>query len=295
MPLYLVRVHDLTPLSCAERRLSVVSELCPAAESIPDGYSPFLRDAVAPHGEWREPTPDEISSLLGDRGLYNESDVLIVPVAGLARTLGDHLRDREDLEYLQRAVRDVRFVQVLEECLDDLIPYCDRPEGLACQGAWVSPGGMRLVTHNMNLVPPGRIGFHVDNWDDLPLGERAHGRRRLCVNLGLKPRYLLFLRTPLSALVAAGELPVNIPENVSPAALIRAYLRKNLKQPAVRVRIDPGEAYIMNADDVIHDGASDSPGTPDVALHFLGHFGPCESPDPADEGHLRRDIEERDT
>ena len=41
-------------------------------------------------------------------------------------------------------------------------------------------------------------------------------------------------------------------------------MRKHLKQLTVRLRIDPGEAYIMNADDVIHDGASDVPDVPDV-------------------------------
>lgn len=280
----LVRVHNLTPQACAEGRLSVVSELCPAAEAISDGYSPFLPSAVAPRGEWRAPTSDELSSLLGEPGVYNDSDVHVVALPGLARVLGDHLQRREDFAFLQKAVRDVTFIRALEGSIDDLIPFCVRPDGLVCQGACVSPGGMRLVTHNMELVPPRRIGFHVDNWDDLPLPERARGRRRLCVNLGLRPRYLLFLRKPLSALVAAGELPLEIPRQVSPAALIRAYLRQNLKQLAVRVGIDPGEAYIMNADDVIHDGASDAPDAPDVALHFLGHFGLGDSPrPPADE------------
>jgi hypothetical protein len=54
------------------------------------------------------------------------------------------------------------------------------------------------------------------------------------------------------------------------------YLSRNLRQLAARVRIDPGEAYIMNAEDIIHDGASSEFDTPDLALHFLGHFGPAE-------------------
>jgi hypothetical protein len=215
---------------------------------------------------------------LGDSGVYNDSDVLVISLPGFARVMDDHLQRRGDFTFLQKAVRDVTFVKALEGCIDDLIPFCVRPDGLVCQGAWVSPGGMRLVTHNMELVPPRRIGFHVDNWDDLPLPERARGRRRLCVNLGLRSRYLLFLRTPLSALVTSGKLSVKIPGNASPATLVRTHLRKNLKQLAARIRINPGEAYIVNADDVIHDGASEAPDAPDVALHFLGHFGPADSP-----------------
>jgi len=62
--------------------------------------------------------------------------------------------------------------------------------------------------------------------------------------------------------------------DISPAMLVRAYLGRTPAQLVARLRIDPGEAYIVNADDVIHDGASDITGVPDVALHFLGHFGP---------------------
>jgi hypothetical protein len=269
-----VRVHDLTPQCSIAGRLSVVSELCPAGESIPDGQSPFLPDAVVPRGEWRVPTADEFSCLSGVRGIYDESDIFIVPLPRLARVLGVHLPSGGDFDSVQRAVRDVVFARALEESIDDLVPLCIRPEGLVCQGAWANPGGMRLVTHNMDLVPPRRIGLHVDNWDDLPISERAHGRRRLCVNIGMRPRYLVFLRTPISALAAAGKFPCTVPANLSPAILVRAHLGQNLRQLAARIRIDPGEAYIVNADDVIHDGASDTRDVPDVALHFLGHFGP---------------------
>lgn len=275
---HLVRVHDLTPEGTADERLSVVSELSPAADAISDGYAPFLPDAVAPRDEWRAPTSAELSSLLSDPKVYSDCDIFVVAVPELARVLGNHLQHRQDLVLLQKAVHNVTFVRALEGCIDHLIPFCVGSDGIVCQGAWVSPGGMRLVTHNMKVTPPQRIGLHVDNWDDLPLTERAGGRRRLCVNLGLGPRYLIFLRMPVSALVKVGKLRKESSRDMSPAVLVRAYLRKHLKQLTVRLRIDPGEAYIMNADDVIHDGASDVPGVPDVALHFLGHFGPGDSP-----------------
>lgn len=269
----LVRVHDLAT-QAAETRLSLVPELCAAADAPSDGYAPFLPDAVAPRGDWRAPTANELASVLGEPGVYSDSDVFAIALPELARVLGDHLRQREDLAALQKAVRDVTFVRALESCVDELIPFCTRSDGIVCQGAWVSPGGMKLVTHNLRVTPPLRIGLHVDNWDHMPLALRAAGRRRLCVNLGLGPRYLIFLRTPLSVLVGAREVPQEIPEEISPAGLLRAYLTKHLNQPAIRLRINPGEAYIMNADDVIHDGASNVPHVPDVALHFLGHFGP---------------------
>jgi hypothetical protein len=277
-----VRIHDLTPQCCGEGRLAVVSKLCSARNAIADGNSGFLPDAVAPHGEWRAPTVDELSSLLGVHGVYDDCEVLVVPLPRLARVLSENLelRRRGDFSFLPEAVR---------EGVEDIIPFCVRLDGLVCQGAWVGPGGLRLVTHNTDPVSPLRIGLHVDNWDELPLPERSRGRRRLCANLGLKPRYLVFLQTPISALVAAGKLPVEAPKDMSAPVVVRAYLGRNLNQLAARVRIDPGEAYVVNADDVIHDGASDTPGVPDVALHFLGYFGPPDGAGqrvdhPGDEG-----------
>lgn len=260
-----VRVHDLTPKCCAERRLSVVSGLCPAGESISDGGAGFLPDAVAPRGEWRMPTPDELSGLVGSPGVHKDPEVLVVPLPRLSRVLEAHIASRRkaDLTFLPEAVR---------EGIEDIARFCGRLDGLICQGAWVGPGGLRLVTHIPDPVAPVRIGLHIDNWDKIPLIERSRARRRLCINLGLNPRYLVFLPTPVSTLVAARKLSGELPPNMSAPAAVRAYLSRNLNHPAVRVRIDPGEAYVVNADDVIHDGASDSPDVPDAALHFLGHF-----------------------
>lgn len=205
--------------------------------------------------------------------VYDDAEVLVVSLPRLGRVLGDHLQRYADFSSLPKPVGGGEFLQLLESCIDDLIPFCIRSDDLKCQGVWANPGGVRLLTLNMQVTPPQRIGLHVDNWDDLPPIERRRGRKRLCVNLGRRPRYLIFLRSPFSALVASGELPAEIPKNMSPAAVLRAYLSKNLDQPATKVRVDPGEAYIVNADDVIHDGASDAAGTVDIALHFLGHFG----------------------
>jgi hypothetical protein len=134
---------------------------------------------------------------------------------------------------------------------------------------------LRLVTHNTDPVAPLRIGLHIDDWDKLPPSRRSRGRRRLCANLGMRPRYLVFLQSTVSRLAASGELPDEIPEDAHLPAMVRGYLGCHLNQLAARVRIDPGEAYVVNADDVIHDGASDSCEAPDVALHFQGYFNPA--------------------
>ncbi len=178
-----MRVHDLTTAANAADRLSVAS-LCLATSLPRDGHAEFLPDAVVPRDDWRRPSAEELAGLLGQEGAaeertFSNADVLLVDLPGVARALRPLLVGGEgDVERTRKAVRDVRFVRALAGTVEDLIPFCARPEGLVCQGPWVSPGEMRVVTLNLDVVPPRRIGLHVDNWDDLPLAERAPGRRR---------------------------------------------------------------------------------------------------------------------
>ncbi len=261
-----VRIRDLTPQDCAAARLTMVSRLCRAGEATPDGGTPFVDEAVVPCGEWRSPTEAEASSLLARPDAPSDNDLLVVPLPHLAELLSARIELRRcaDLSFAPDAIR---------ACVDDLGPFCKSLEGLVCQGAWPGPGGLRNVTHRPDVRSPKRIGLHVDDWDRRPLIDRAGGRRRLAANLGLRPRYLVFLQTPVSVLAADGKLFERPFETLSAPELVGSYLMEHLSVPAARVRIDPGEAYIVNGEDIVHDGASDTPGTPDLSLHFMGHFG----------------------
>jgi hypothetical protein len=127
-----VRVHDLTPRHCADERLSVVPALCFANDAISDGSTRFLPDAVAPSGEWRIPTADELSGFAGAGGVANASDLSIVALPRLAGVLGKHLesRRRGDFSFLAEAVR---------AGIDDVVPFCVTVEDLVCHGRGWDP------------------------------------------------------------------------------------------------------------------------------------------------------------
>ena len=42
--------------------------------------------------------------------------------------------------------------------------------------------------------------------------------------------------------------------------------------PVARLRIDPGEAYILPTDNLIHDASTEGTRCPDITLTFLGFF-----------------------
>ena len=47
--------------------------------------------------------------------------------------------------------------------------------------------------------------------------------------------------------------------------------------PVVRLQIDPGEAYIMPADNLLHDASTERTRFPDITLTFLGYFAPSDA------------------
>ncbi len=273
--LKLVQVYEHTCQPFKDK-FTVTSQLGLAADIVNDGHSHFVDNAIAPLRNWRSARPEELRYLRGDANDHALSRIVIITLSRIADTLAKFLGDRRDLVEVQRKVRDVRFYHVLEDCVDDLAPYCMDPKEIICQGACANAGGLHLVTHDMHMRPMKRIGLHVDDWDRRIACERGYGRRRLCLNLGLSSRHLIFLLCPFSYLVALGKIKIDT-ENRTPASYVRGYLSSNRSQLAVRLRLDPGEAYIMNADDVIHDAASDIATTPDIALHFLGYFGAAGS------------------
>jgi hypothetical protein len=52
------------------------------------------------------------------------------------------------------------------------------------------------------------------------------------------------------------------------------FMKKFPDYPVVRLRIDPGEAYILPTDNLIHDASTEEKQFPDITLTFLGSFLP---------------------
>jgi hypothetical protein len=148
-------------------------------------------------------------------------------------------------------------------------------------------GGIRVNMPNLRTVTvsphSGKfVGLHVDNWSQLPLPQRHLGPARICVNLGGESRYFLFVNLPVVQILAAectapnranrttsaiahGARPIFEP-GLSCTAVGRALMRASPRYPVIRLRIDPGEAYIAPTENLIHDGSSVQTRTADLAL-----------------------------
>jgi hypothetical protein len=119
-------------------------------------------------------------------------------------------------------------------------------------------------------------GLHLDSWDGLPFRFRARSRNRLCINFGREPRYSLFINLPLLQMFQHLGLrdPDDIYTDFRGLYLGHRFMRECPEYPVVRLRINPGEAYILPTDNLIHDASTQGNQFPDITLTFLAHFSP---------------------
>ncbi|RSN62025.1 hypothetical protein [Actinomadura sp. WAC 06369] len=165
----------------------------------------------------------------------------------------------DDRDALAAAVRTAR-----DRAVDALV----RRTGYACD---------RVRTADAVVHAPGRLstafnfdervymGLHLDDQQGYPLDERDRSFLLASVNIGFRERYLHFvnLRVPgLIAMVENAGRPV--PETAR--ALKDAFFDACPDYPVIRVKLRPGQAYLLNTQGVLHDGATNQRGMPDVSL-----------------------------
>lgn len=53
------------------------------------------------------------------------------------------------------------------------------------------------------------------------------------------------------------------------------FMKRWPEYPAIRLRVDPGEAYILPTDNLVHDASTEGNLYPDITLTYLGLFRPA--------------------
>jgi predicted Zn-dependent protease with MMP-like domain len=141
----------------------------------------------------------------------------------------------------------------------------------------MGPGNHDTLTKDRHAADSQKfIGLHLDSWDKQPLRLRHRSRNRLCINLGREARYSLFVNLPLMQMFAHLGLrdPEDIYADFRGLALGHRFMMARPEYPAVRLRIEPGEAYILPTDNLIHDGSTTGTAHPDITMTFIGRFAP---------------------
>jgi len=123
------------------------------------------------------------------------------------------------------------------------------------KGRWLAKGCGKSMSTTWDRGDGKLTGLHIDRWERRSLDSLPLARNRVCLNLGPRARWLVFLTIELDELAAlCGQAPT-ASFTTSHAVMC---LRKRPQTPVYRLRVEPGEAYVAPTERLIHDGQASS-------------------------------------
>lgn len=246
-------------------------------------HLPYWQGSFVPKLPWRDITPNETNLLRGS----------IDKVCA-----GGWIQVFRFPEALFERFANIRSVSkgASEPQLNRLRPTADCKaavqEAATYAATFLYPGtvlGSADVFFNLPNLPttsnykdPILLGIHTDTVCNVPIHYRAFSPARLCLNMGLENRYLLFVNLSLNRVDALlHEHGISYEEERHAPALQAfrmAFMAHASDYPVLKLRIKPGEAYIAPLDNIIHDGCSAGQDTFDILFMAQGHFHPnCDA------------------
>ncbi|MFC5664450.1 hypothetical protein ACFP3U_15835 [Kitasatospora misakiensis] len=199
--------------------------------------------AVIPRGDWRPLTTSQAKQLRGATDARRMVEIVRLPSEVFAAIIGAG-QGRADIPVLPSTDATYRGAMT---CTGDTLTTTVNPE-------------------NDGL----RIGLHLDNWDQQTCANRLDSRRRLMVNLGPAPRYLLigeFDATWICRELYPGDHADRYPHTDDVAEFVARW-----SMECLRIRIDPGEGYVAPTEVLVHDGSTTGITGRSTAAFWLGHL-----------------------
>jgi hypothetical protein len=133
----------------------------------------------------------------------------------------------------------------------------------------VTPPGAESTS--FNYVERRYMGLHIDQHDGLPLARRGQARRLCLVNVGWQHRYVYIYPHRVMDLCHAIGIAPGIDDQVPRSREVTTrYFAAHPDAGILRIRIEPGSGYVLNAQDLVHDGAAPDGDAPAVAFHSMG-------------------------
>lgn len=269
-------LHLITPPT---HRLALSSGIQPAPETFNRHH--YCASAFIPQEPWRSPTPEELTMLYASSSsevkagtwvsIFRVPDVILHPFRRL-REAAQGMQIIEDIGlYIATNDWQVGYKGVLDYCSQFGSPdekFIDKPR------IRVNTPGLPTVTIDEELSC--LIGLHLDSWYQVPFSERHLSPNRISINLGTQERYLLYLNLSLQRLseVVSRSYSQQEAEPFRSTNLPDSFLHLYPSYPIVRLRVEPGEAYIAPTENIIHDGSTMGQTSFDIQLTVRGHFDP---------------------
>ncbi len=234
---------------------------------------PYAGDAYIPRCPWRSLPSSSLS------GLVVTSDPGAVPRCGIARFDARLIKRLQSVVELPRGgfngTSQSQGHFLPRPAYRDLADYvCGRFNAveppIEHTGLWDVPG-LETITVNPKL---GKfMGMHLDTWEGPTFEDRDKARTRICLNLGPANRSFLFVPLTLRSMAraifqAGGARQMPRPHEVTPA-----FFAMFPDFPVFKLTLEPGDAYIADTDNLIHDASSADVSEPAFNYTLRGCFG----------------------
>jgi len=203
----------------------------------------------------------------------NESNYLLnVSVGKLNNNLIQQLQKIKIGEC--KTLRDLYIIQESTEyknCIQSIIKYLSRfnfdVKNMTQHSLYFCDES--LCNNTFNKHDNEYLGMHLDSYERQMLNDRNKSRNRICINLGVQSRFLLFYRTPIMEMAKQIK---STSDNQNINEIYAKYMSLNIKEPIYRIEVKPFEFYIAPTESIIHDGSNWPSSSPDINLVFRGRF-----------------------
>ncbi|MEG4571663.1 hypothetical protein QUA56_02880 [Microcoleus sp. N3A4] len=240
-------------------RLFLSSGTEPASVSTDCGSTPYCNNALVPRLPWRSLTSMEQQILFNTK--LEKLESLYVSILNIPQNILDCLKELNKLED-RRFLKDILQTERVKKGVALIHEYI---ETFRMQSAelseyridWNEPKQMTVTVDSERC----RVGLHIDN-------QRGSSLHRISINLGSEPRYFLFINLSIDQLYRLiFETDGNAVSIISGRSRIcMAFMQLFPNYPVVKLRVNPGEAYIAPTEHITHDGCTE--GTHNLDVFF---------------------------
>lgn len=248
-----------------KNRLLLSSGTEQASVGIARYSTPYCNDAIVPRSPWRTLTSMEQQILFSTKleklpSLYVR--ILNIPqnILVYLKELGS-LEDHRLLKYVLEKEKVKKGISLIQEYIE---MFRIQSAELSEYRIWWNAPNQMTVTVGSDRC---RVGLHIDN-------QRGSSLHRISINLGYEPRYLLFINLSIDQLYRlVSETDGNVVSKTSGSSRIcMAFMQLFPNYPVVKLRVNPGEAYIAPTEHITHDGCTEGTNNLDVFFTLRSIF-----------------------
>jgi hypothetical protein len=240
-------------------RLLISSGTEQASISTDIASTPYCNDAIVPRLPWQTLTLMEQKIILSSK--IEKLPSLYVSILNIPENILGYLKDLASVEdhrllkYVLQKDRVKKGISLIHEYLETF--RIQSAELSEYRIGWNAPKQMTVTVGSDNC----RVGLHIDN-------QRGSSLHRISINLGSEPRYFLFINLSIDQLYRlVSETDNNVVSKISGSSRIcMAFMQLFPNYPVVKLKVNPGEAYIAPTEHITHDGCTE--GTNNVDVFF---------------------------